>query len=91
MLSFFADDCNADGFHSLLLDGGTFNVQSGGPVSIAAANSNNRNVQAPELFLRSGDGTSPVGGSGGDILVIAGDGSGGEKIVDSFPRFSCTL
>jgi hypothetical protein len=24
-------------------------------------------------------------------LVIAGDGSGGEKIVDSFPRFSRTL
>ncbi len=71
-------DCNADGYHSLLLDGGSFDVRSGGRVSISAADSNINNFQASELFLRSGDGTSKFGGSGGDILVLAGDGSGGE-------------
>lgn len=62
------------------MDGGTFNVRSGGSVSINAANSHNNNVQAPELSLSAGDGTSQTGGSGGDVLISAGDGSGGESM-----------
>ena len=61
------------------MDGGTFDVHSGGRVSLTAANSHNNNVQAPELSLSAGDGTSPTGGSGGDVLISAGDGSGGES------------
>ena len=70
-------DCRKGGFQSLVLEGGRFDVQSGGSVSISAADTNNPNAQASEIFLRSGDGTNTVGGSGGDFLVFAGDGAGG--------------
>lgn len=75
------DDCNDEGFHSLLLDGGIFEVHSGGPVSISAADTSINNIQAPGLILSAGDGTSNTGGQGGDITITAGDGSGGETIV----------
>ncbi|KAL3800951.1 hypothetical protein ACHAWO_011761 [Cyclotella atomus] len=70
------DDCNDEGFHSLLLDGGIFEVHSGGPVSISAADTSINNIQAPGLILSAGDGTSNTGGQGGDITITAGDGSG---------------
>lgn len=72
------EDCRSSGFHSLILDGGSFDVQSGGSVSIAAADTNNPNSHGSEVFLRSGDGTNTVGGAGGDMMLFAGDGAGGK-------------
>lgn len=76
------DDCNKDGFHSFLVDGGTFAVHSGGSVSIFAADTNVNNIQASNLSLYAGNGTSLQGGSGGDVSITAGTGSGGEIFPD---------
>ena len=72
------DDCNSKGFHSLVLDGGHFDIMSGGSVSISAANTDSSNVPASEIFLQSGSGTNTVGGSGGDFFAFAGDGARGK-------------
>lgn len=72
-------DCRSSGFHSLVLDGGKFDVQSGGGIGMQAGDTNKANTAGSEVFLRSGDGTSTVGGAGGDMLLFAGDGAGGER------------
>ena len=41
---FSSDDCNSKGVYSLILDGGTFDVKSGGIVMITAANTDSPNV-----------------------------------------------
>ena len=64
------DDCNSEGFHSLILDGGRFDVKSVGYVAISAANTYSPNVPASEILLQSGSGTNTVGGSGGDLLHL---------------------
>lgn len=74
-----SDDCNPNGFHSLLLDGGQFDVQSGGSVSITAANTQSPNVPGSEIVLQSGSGMNIVGGAGGDFFAFAGDAAGGES------------
>ena len=61
-----SDDCNSKGFHSLVLDGGTFDVKSGGTVMITAANTDSPNVPGSDIMLQSGSGSNIVGGAGGD-------------------------
>ena len=61
-----SDDCNSKGFHSLVLDGGTFDVNSGGTVIITAANTDSPNVPGSDIMLQSGSGSNIVGGAGGD-------------------------
>jgi hypothetical protein len=72
-------DCNALGLHSLLLDGGKFEVNSGGAVIVSAANTNLPNSPASEILLRAGSGTNSAGGSGGNLFAVAGDAAGGKK------------
>ena len=72
------DDCNSNGFHSLILDGGRFDVMSGGSVAISAADTSSPNVLAFEILLQSGSGTNTVGGSGGDFFAFAGNAAGGK-------------
>ena len=56
---------------------GTFSVQTG-DVSIQAANTNNPNVPASDVVIAAGSGTNKIGGSGGDVFVLAGNAAGGE-------------
>ena len=72
------DGCHENGRHSLTFDGEAYRVRSAGKVAIEAADSDGGNGEGSEIFLRAGDGTNPVGGSGGDVLIFAGDGDGGE-------------
>ena len=58
-------------------------MRSGGRVSISAADSSSNNVKASELSISAGHGMSKAGGSGGDVLVLAGDGFGGENVIDT--------
>jgi hypothetical protein len=84
-----SNDCNAHGFHSLVLDGGKFEVESGGDVIVSAANTDRPNTPASEVILRAGSGTNKAGGSGGDFFAFAGDAAGG-KIPNRF-HFSRVL
>lgn len=77
-------DCNADEFHSLVLDGGKFEVKSGGAVIVSAANTDRPNAPASEILLRAGSGTNNAGGSGGDFVAFAGDASGGKTTTRLF-------
>ena len=61
----------------LVQEGGTFSVQTG-DVSIQAANTNNPNVPASDVVIAAGSGTNKIGGSGGDVFVLAGNAAGGE-------------
>jgi len=61
----------------LVQEGGTFS-HSGGDVSIQAANTNNPNVPASDVVIAAGSGTNKIGGSGGDVFVLAGNAAGGE-------------
>ena len=70
-------DCREDGFFSMRLDGGTFDVRSGGNVAIESASSDDPNGKASEIVLQSGSNANEVGGSGGDFFAFAGDGAGG--------------
>lgn len=63
------------------MDGGRFDVVSGGSVAISAADANSPNVPASEILLQSGSGTNIVGGSGGDFYAFAGDAAGGERAL----------
>lgn len=71
---------SSKGSHSLILDGGRFDVKSSGYVAISAANTDSPNVSASGILLQSGSSTSSAGGSGGDFFAFAGDGAGGECI-----------
>ena len=51
---------------------------SGDDVSIQAANTNNPNVPASEVLISAGSGTNKIGGSGGDVIMLAGNAAGGE-------------
>ena len=62
----------------LVQESGTFSVMSGGDVSIQAANTNNPNVPASDVVIAAGSGTNKIGGSGGDVFVLAGNAAGGE-------------
>ena len=61
----------------LVQESGTFSVQTG-DVSIQAANTNNPNVPASDVVIAAGSGTNKIGGSGGDVFVLAGNAAGGE-------------
>ena len=51
--------------------------RSSGDISLDAANSNKHNSKGFDVTLKSGNGTSSVGGQGGNIRIAAGNGSGG--------------
>lgn len=68
-----ANGCRDDGAHSLVLDGGKFDVRSGGRVALAAADTSSPNVPASDVVVQAGAGRSLVGGSGGDLFAFAGD------------------
>ena len=78
---------SSKGSHSLILDGGRFDVKSSGYVAISAANTDSPNVSASGILLQSGSSTSSAGGSGGDFFAFAGDGAGGECCHSFF--FTC--
>ncbi|KAL9182152.1 hypothetical protein ACHAXT_012804, partial [Thalassiosira profunda] len=65
--------CRDGGEYSLVLDGGKFDVRSGGRVALAAADTSSPNVPASDVVVQAGAGRSPVGGGGGDIFAFAGD------------------
>ena len=71
------EGCRPGGRHALVLDGGAFDVASGGRISLAAADSNNSNAPGSEIVLQAGAGTNVVGGQGGDVFAFAGDAAGG--------------
>lgn len=79
---------SSKGSHSLILDGGRFDVKSSGYVAISAANTDSPNVSASEILLQSGTSTSSAGGSGGDFFAFAGDGAGGECIDELLMRLT---
>ncbi len=49
-------------------------------VVLEGANSEFQNGQGSDVLLKSGNGTSPVGGWGGDIQISAGNGDGSKLI-----------
>ena len=67
--------------NSLSSNTGTFSVVSGDDVSIQAANTNNPNVPASEVLISAGSGTNKIGGSGGDVIMLAGTAAGGEFVL----------
>lgn len=71
--------CRNSGMHLLSADGEGIVLKSSGPVTVEAADTDLER-KASEFLLRSGDGTSAVGGSGGDFFIFAGDGKGGEYL-----------
>jgi len=76
--SCFESDCHKEGRYSFIINNEGIAAQSGGAIILEAADSNNHNHKGSDLYLKSGNGTSPVGGWGGDIQIIAGNGAGGE-------------
>ena len=74
-----SNGCGHDrALRSLVLNGGAFDVKSGGAVAVAATDPGPGNVPGSSVLLRSGSGTSTVGGDGGDLFAFAGDSAAGE-------------
>ena len=61
---------------SLVLNETAFSVQSGGYASIVGGDSEKVNDQGGTISLSAGNGTNPMGGSGGEVVIIGGAAEG---------------
>ena len=72
------DGCHSSGLFNVTIDGNLFDVNSAGSIALRSANTDRANQKGSEIVIKSGDGTNPVGGSGGDVVLESGSGSGGK-------------
>lgn len=70
------DGCHPSGLFNVTIDGNAFDVNSAGSIALRSANSDRANQKGSDIIIKSGDGTNAVGGSGGDVVLEGGSGSG---------------
>ena len=70
--------CRPSGLYNVTIDGEAFAVNSAGPITLQSANSDGKNSKGSDVSLKGGNGVNPVGGSGGDVAILAGTGVGGK-------------
>lgn len=75
------DGCHPSGNFNFTIDGNAFSVNSAGPIALQGANSDGSNQKGSDVLLKSGDGINPIGGTGGDVSIRSGAGSGGKMIT----------
>ncbi len=68
--SCYLSGCGNEGNHQFFTNGT-------GDISLEAANSDLENRKGLDINLRGGNGTSSIGGWGGDIHITGGTGNGG--------------
>jgi hypothetical protein len=77
------DGCNPRGIFNFTIDGNSMMMNSAGFISLQAADSDRPNNEGSNILLKSGDGTNPVGGSGGEVAIVGGNSYGGKLIIVS--------